>query len=351
MQTVVGKNMLLPFEEHATSPIDLRKIENPGIQSIAPSMVPFRLNKILVPIGFSAASEKVLPYAVALAQQFGSTIELLSVAPCYSFIPSFRFLRISRSTEQCLDQAAKVLIQLARSEVPPGTRGGTTIRVGEPAREITAAARELGADLIVMTIHGRARHKHRLRAGVAERVVRAQPCLVLSVPEELLQKGQRQPVPACRNVLVPVDLTEFSRMTLNWASNLAGRMGAKVTLRYAPAMLAKKRSPRTMHQNRRQIPVPKAIELQLAEWGNSGASAPVEVDLLPEMATPNAATLAQMVGRAASDLMLIGSRRCSWWQRLAHQGVAERLLRLVPCPVLSVPERVVTTLATADEPN
>ena len=128
-------------------------------------------------------------------------------------------------------------------------------------------------------------------------------------------------------------------------------MGAKVTLRYAPAMLAKKRSPRTIHQNRRQIPVPKAIELQLAEWGNSGASAPVEVDLLPEMATPNVAALAQMVGRAASDLMLIGIRRCSWWQRLADQGVAERLLRLVPCPVLSVPERVVTTLATADEPN
>ena len=97
--------------------------------------------------------------------------------------------------------------------------------------------------------------------------------------------------------------------------------------------------------------VPKAVEQQLAEWGSSGAPVPVEVDLLPEMATPDAEALAQMVGRAASDLVLIGSRKCSWWQRLADQGVAEQLLRLVPCPVLNVPERVLTSLAMADEPN
>ena len=351
MQTVVGMNPSLPLEERVTRPIVPRRIGNPGVQSLTPGMPSARLNNILVPLGFSAASEKVLPHAVALAQQFGSTIELLSVVPCCSFISSFRFLRMSRSTERGLDRAAKLLIQMARTEVPPGTRGGAAIRIGEPAREITAAARGLGADLIVMTIHGRARPEHRLRSGVAERVVREQPCLVLTVPEELLLRGQGQPVPACKNILVPVDLTEFSRMTLKWACSLARRMGARVTLRYAPNLLAKRPLPRTIHRDRRQILVPKAVELQLAEWGSSGAPVPVEVDLLPEMATPDAEALAQMVGRAASDLVLIGSRRCSWWRRLAHREVAEQLLRLVPCPVLNVPERVLTTLAMADEPN
>ena len=66
MQNVVGMNPILPSEERVTSPIVPRRIGNPGVQSLIPGMSSVRLNKILVPLGFSAASEKVLPHAVAL---------------------------------------------------------------------------------------------------------------------------------------------------------------------------------------------------------------------------------------------------------------------------------------------
>ena len=329
--------------ENTSGPIVSPMIEPPAIRSLATDRASVRLKKILVPVGFSAASERILPYAVALAGHLGGAIQLLKVVPCCPLISSLRCLRMKRPTETGLGQASKLLIQLARAEVPPGIRGGTTIRVGEPAREIATAARELGADLIVMAVPGRWRFKHRLRSSLAERVVRAQPCLVLSVPEDLLLKGQGQPVPACKNILVQVDLTEFSRMTLKWAYYLAGRMGARVTLRYAPALRAKRPSPRTNQQNRGQLQLPKAFELKLAEWCRHGASMLVDVDLLPETAPPDAQSVGQTVGRAASDLMLIGTRRCSWWKRLSQQEIPERLLSLVPCPVLSVPERVVTT--------
>jgi nucleotide-binding universal stress UspA family protein len=55
------------------------------------------------------------------------------------------------------------------------------VRAGNPAREIVAAARELGVDVIVMGTHGRTGLSHALMGSVAERVVRLAPCPVLTL--------------------------------------------------------------------------------------------------------------------------------------------------------------------------
>ena len=55
------------------------------------------------------------------------------------------------------------------------------VATGHPAETIVRVARERGADLIVMNTHGRTGLPHVLLGSVAERVVRAAPCPVLTV--------------------------------------------------------------------------------------------------------------------------------------------------------------------------
>jgi universal stress protein A len=56
-------------------------------------------------------------------------------------------------------------------------------RIGRAFDEITAAAREQKADLIVISTHGYSGVKHVVLGSVAERVVRHAPCPVLVVRE------------------------------------------------------------------------------------------------------------------------------------------------------------------------
>jgi nucleotide-binding universal stress UspA family protein len=59
------------------------------------------------------------------------------------------------------------------------------VRSGSPAKEIVKAANEMGADIIVMSTHGRTGLRHALMGSVAEKVVRYAVCPVLTVkPEE-----------------------------------------------------------------------------------------------------------------------------------------------------------------------
>ena len=53
------------------------------------------------------------------------------------------------------------------------------IEFGDPSREIAELSKKLGADLIVLSSHGRTGLKRLLIGSVAERVVRLAPCPVL----------------------------------------------------------------------------------------------------------------------------------------------------------------------------
>jgi universal stress protein A len=55
------------------------------------------------------------------------------------------------------------------------------VRIGIPADEIVAAAKELNADLLCVSTHGRTGLAHFFLGSVAEKIVRYSPCPVLTV--------------------------------------------------------------------------------------------------------------------------------------------------------------------------
>jgi nucleotide-binding universal stress UspA family protein len=79
-------------------------------------------------------------------------------------------------------------VEFARKQVgemlvtlPTEVKHEITIEIGEPGTAIVAAAKRLGADLVVMATHGRRGLARLMLGSVAERVVRESTVSVLTV--------------------------------------------------------------------------------------------------------------------------------------------------------------------------
>lgn len=140
-----------------------------------------KLRNILVPIDFSAASERTLSHAVPLARQFRAKITLLYVSQEQFCGTEFAYLPIEESAVNWA--AAEQLKSIASQKIAPELLGGTLVRHGVAFEEIANAARELNADLIIINTHGYTGLKHVLAGSTAERLIRHAPCPVLVVRE------------------------------------------------------------------------------------------------------------------------------------------------------------------------
>ncbi len=145
----------------------------------------FSLRKILVPIDFSDCSRKALAYAVPLAKQFAARITLLNVMPANYFVGSeFGPVDFPVPEGEWRENTSRELDLLAQKTVGNAVPFAVSVRQGQPAYEIASCAKEIDADLIVLSTHGRTGLRHVLVGSVAENVVRYAPCPVLVVREE-----------------------------------------------------------------------------------------------------------------------------------------------------------------------
>ena len=150
------------------------------------AMASISLQRILVPVDFSALSKKALRYAGKLSQEFNAEISLLHVVepdlPPFFDGTAIAPPTISNSASASRTNRMKSWISSARSAGV--TRIRSIIRTGLPAHQIVEAARNMDVDLIVIATHGHAGWKHFAIGSTAERVVRAAPCPVLVVREK-----------------------------------------------------------------------------------------------------------------------------------------------------------------------
>jgi len=140
-----------------------------------------RLKSILVPIDFSLDSEKALAYAVSLARQFNAMVTLLHVSQVQFYANEFAYMPIE---DWAMCEAVRTRLNaLANRKVGPDILGATLVRNGVPYEAIAKTAREINADMIVVSTRGYTGLKHLVAGSTAERVVRYAPCPVLVVHE------------------------------------------------------------------------------------------------------------------------------------------------------------------------
>jgi nucleotide-binding universal stress UspA family protein len=177
--------------------------------------------KILVPTDFSTGSGKAWKTALRLADTLGAEVILLHVLPTtplevealYAEEEQFAELRARQATHQLgiprtdepprhphtfhgplrgdvlrdFSEAGREWAAMLEKWADVGHEAGvkvrTLLRVGTPYREVVEAAKDEGADLVLLATHGWG-EIHRLLVGsVADKVIRMAPCPVMTVRE------------------------------------------------------------------------------------------------------------------------------------------------------------------------
>jgi nucleotide-binding universal stress UspA family protein len=131
--------------------------------------------KIIVPIDFSDDSFAALETALEIAEQ-PSAVHIVHVLPDLSPAEPgviWNEIDAGQRTEHATDALKKRLTDDKYREIE------IDIEFGDPAYRLTDCAERLGADLIVISSHGRSGFKRLLLGSVVERVVRLAHCPVL----------------------------------------------------------------------------------------------------------------------------------------------------------------------------
>ncbi|MBL9166903.1 MAG: universal stress protein [Verrucomicrobiales bacterium] len=143
----------------------------------------FSVKRILVPIDFSDCSNKALQYALPFAEQFDAKILLLHVCEPFIPMPEMSAVDVGLIEARIREQSQRQLLELQAS-LPEESTSEAVVRIGRPFLEIVQAAKDLDADLIIISTHGRTGISHVLLGSTAERVAQRADCPVLIVREK-----------------------------------------------------------------------------------------------------------------------------------------------------------------------
>lgn len=149
---------------------------------------PFR--KILVPTDFSSCSDSALELGARMAKDLGAALVALHVIDL-GHVPADAVIRTDEHPGGIM--VREHIVHLAERELAHRIERygaqvafrSSRVAFGSPVHAICDAARELGADLVVMGTHGRGGLAHLVMGSVAEKVLRLAKLPVLTVREEV----------------------------------------------------------------------------------------------------------------------------------------------------------------------
>ena len=197
------------------------------------SQLNFKLKRILVPLDFSAGSMKALDYAVSMAKQFHAALDLVHAYPSDEAWPGAGARHLLFESAEAIERLNEKLTGIHREHIPTFPPENCHIRAGRPYEQIINLAREINADLIVLSTRGYSGLKHLLLGSTAERVVRSAPCPVLVVRKRKPKSKAASKSFAIRTILVPVDFSTCSLAGTEYAAFLARKLDATLRLFHA----------------------------------------------------------------------------------------------------------------------
>jgi nucleotide-binding universal stress UspA family protein len=190
------------------------------------------ISRILCPVDFSAASQHALAHAAALAAWYDAALTVqyvyavgvpaAALAPGLGPIGAAAVLGVVDETQLLRD------LQHFAATTPP-MRSGTafTVTPGPTARAIVEEARTAAADLIVLGTHGRSGFDRLMLGSTTEKVLRAAPCSVLTVPPA----ATAAPAPHLfARIVAATDFSAASEQALRYALSLAQEANARLTV-------------------------------------------------------------------------------------------------------------------------
>lgn len=142
------------------------------------------IKRVLAPTDFSEHSRPAVRYAAELADKFAAELILLHVVPdAVLALPDAVMPTPAPLADlnELTESGRQGLANLIAAEKLEPRRPRSEVRIGSPAAEIVAAAKDLHADIVCVSTHGRGGLARVIMGSVAEMVVRQAPCPVLTV--------------------------------------------------------------------------------------------------------------------------------------------------------------------------
>jgi len=129
--------------------------------------------RALIPLDGSMVAEAIVPFFLEIAGPLDMEVTLLRVVvPAPPMVAEGSSYVVAEDVEKLRANAEKYLASVAAELRDQGVRVTIQVRFGEAVAEILAGAREVEADLIAMTTHGRGGLGRLLFGSIAEAVLR-----------------------------------------------------------------------------------------------------------------------------------------------------------------------------------
>ncbi len=185
---------------------------------------------LLVPLDGSSFSEHALPVALSIARRAGAAVHVIHVHPpwaAYAEAP----LPLDDSLEELTKQHEQAYLDdiVSRLKAASPVRISSSLMEGEVPAMIRAAVTSTGADLVVMTTHGRSPLGRFWLGSIADDLVRDVPAPMLLIrPHEAKPDLTQEPI--FRHLLLPLDGSPLAEQMIEPAVALGTLMDADYTL-------------------------------------------------------------------------------------------------------------------------
>jgi nucleotide-binding universal stress UspA family protein len=190
---------------------------------------------VLVPLDGSASAEHALPWALAAADPSAAVhLVHVHVTPVPMMVEGVVVSdpTLDRSIREQEGDYMDRLAERVRAAGPDLSVTARTIDSDDPLAEtIGKAAAEPGADLVVMTTHGRGPFARFWLGSVSDEFLRHTPVPTLVLrPRDDTGPSDLSTRPALKHLIVPLDGSELAERVIDPAVKLATRFGADITL-------------------------------------------------------------------------------------------------------------------------
>lgn len=186
------------------------------------------MKTILLPIAFSANTANTLSFAIELAKKTGAHLTIIHVFPVlhtHTPLPLSGFEETYLEEKTEIESALQAICQdISLHTYPSGEPVSCDylLQYGEPVAKITAAARQIQADLIIMSTQY-AKGLEILFGSITSKTVQAVNCPVLMIPEHVTFKDFTQ-------VVYATDLSDGDRPVLSQLISFLKPFHAQLTV-------------------------------------------------------------------------------------------------------------------------
>ena len=278
---------------------------------------------IVVPLDGSAFAEQALPLAQMICHAHDSALTLVSVeeqANVRRFIPHppIQNTRISGGLAEREDYLSQVAYRISATDL----KLDFAVSSGTVADEINTLAHDTGADLIVMSTHGRSGLDRWLIGSAAHKLIQ-----ISDTPLLLIRPGDgwRSRGTLLRRLLVTLDGSKMAEQVLPYARALASRLQSEILLLAVPAGFGT-----------------EAEIVQMQQYLD-GVAANLRGDGLVVQAMVTGSAAAQTIVNVSEservDLIMLATRGAGGLDRFMIGSTTDRVVRHTQRPVFLVPVR------------